>query len=481
MKFFVPALFFLCFYWTPAFAQVESAGSLIVPLTAENRIPRLVPVGGRGLVVVREMTYDETSTTRNWEIDFYDTTLVLKWQTVIKMDYYLMVTQQTCSEKELYLVFEGVKNLKRMVQILRMNLSDRSFRIFEIKNFTPSAILKFEIFGNALVIGGINNGKPSIVLYKYEDNRPVILQGLYSNKFDLIDVDVDPQNELITVLISYKNTSGRYCIGVRSFDQEGHLIENSAIEPPAEAELMEATTRIVNNTFHIVAGTYRLMKSSWIDGMFITCLNVNGESKTEFYDFYSLYNLPGPHESGGSAILGLTNNEVLKMHWIVSGISSIKGKPVILSEAFEDEESRSIGITPQTVIYYNYERGLVTFLEEGCKPVKSHEISMEGLRLDNIRNNLFILPSDSLPGIGYFDFTTLAYSILNDQKTFLDRNTVSLTEISQLNTGTISFIHKYMGFLPWYGNNYLYYGVRLDKSADPGNMRAMFIQKIAIR
>ena len=106
---------------------------------------------------------------------------------------------------------------------------------------------------------------------------------------------------------------------------------------------------------------------------------------------------------------------------------------------------------------------------------------MEGLVLDNIRNNLFILPSDTLPMMGYFDFTTLAYATLNIERTFLDRHFISLTEVSELNAGTMSFIHKYMGFIPWYGKNFLYYGIRLDKHAEPENSRAMFIRKIVFK
>jgi hypothetical protein len=332
-----------------------------------------------------------------------------------------------------------------------------------------------------MMIGGMERIKPSIVLYKFNDDRPVILQGLYSNKIDLLDIDVDNSNQIITVLTSFRNTRGKYCIGVRSFDEEGHVIENVNIEPPNDIYLLEATSRIMNNQYRIVTGTYKQIKGSYTEGIFIVRMNANGKQETGYFDFYTLYGIPRPLDSLQGKSQDIPINARFRMYWEVTGISAIKNHPAILLEAFNEEERHSVGVTGSSEVIYIYKKGLVIVLNDGFRPEKNFEIEMDGLIHDLLRPNLFVIPYDSVPEIGYFNFNRLGISDLDSAGSSKGRYFISLPEVSGLDTENINIYHNLSIFIPWFGRNYLYCGIKSEKNENSPNEKSMFMEKIVFK
>jgi hypothetical protein len=441
-------------------------------------MPQILLAGENGLVIYHQLPADEKSETSNWEIDFYDRGLKRMWHTIISIDLYLSVTHQAWFVNDFYLLFEGTKNLKKIVRVFRMNMIDRSHDIYTIRGFTPSTILKFDILHGSIVLGGIERVKPSVVLYRFNDSRPVILQGLYSNKIDLLGIDVDNANELVSVMISFRNTAGRYCIGVRSYDRDGRSIENLVIEPPGDIQLMQGATKIINNQYRITAGVFRGVKSAGTGGIYISKSDVKGSQEVGFHDFTTFQGEIPARDTVAANATDSDFGPFARLSWHVSEITRLDGEPAILLEGFEENEQSSPGLNPRSKVFYNYKKGLVMIAGEYPGSVRSYEVDMEGLNLEEPQGNLFLIPSDTITRIGYFNITRIGLANLDPPAGQLTRYFISLPELTGPERQNTIYQHHLSGFRPWFDNTFIYYGIRTDRDENGESEKSFFIEKI---
>ncbi|HLF35692.1 MAG TPA: hypothetical protein VI583_15725 [Cyclobacteriaceae bacterium] len=459
-------------------AQAKWEGGIRLPASEWEEIPQILLAGENGLVIYHRLPAVEKSETSNWEIEFYDRDLRRVWYTIISMDLYLSVTHQAWFVNDFYLLFEGTRNLKKVVRVFRMNIIDRSYDTYTIRSFTPSTILKFDILHGSIVLGGIERIKPSVVLYRFNDNRPVILQGLYSNKIDLIGIDVDNTNELVSVMTSFKNTAGKFCIGVRSYDRDGRSIENLVIEPPGDIQLMQGATKIINSQYRVTAGVFRSEKSSGAGGIYISKIDINGSQENKFHDFNTfLSDIPAGDTVGANA-MDDNGGLLTRLSWHVSDVTQLDSNPVILLEGFEEHEQSSPGLNPRSNVFYYYKKGLAVVVDDNSSSVRSFEVDMEGLNLEEPQGNLFLIPTDTVTRIGYFNVTRIGLANLDTSVSQLTRYFISLPELSGPDQQNTIYQHHLSGFKPWFDNTFIYYGIRTDRDEKGESEKSFFLEKI---
>lgn len=251
----------------------------------------VVPAGKNGLVFFHEIPNLESFTTRTWEIIFLNTKLELLRKSYFESDNKFRITHVKHSGDYIYLLFQDANIPMRSAFFARANISEDNFEFFEVKEFLPKEILGFEILGNSLFLIGWDNNRPAILKFTYGVLRPQVLQGLYTDNHELLNVKVLPKQDLIQIVSRLKKRRGNNnVLLIKQFDKNAKIHKDIRIESSKGYHLLDAiaTTDRIGNL--CVVGTYAYKNSQMSNGIFTVVFGDQGFHPMYYYDYTNLHN-----------------------------------------------------------------------------------------------------------------------------------------------------------------------------------------------
>ena len=153
------------------FGQANLVEKMEIPLQLEENPFTVVPAAENGFVLLREKYLDSNENKKFWEVFLHNTNMKLSWNAVIEAEYMFGLFGQTYSENKLFLLFVGIKNLKKQLYIHQIDLINRSDKKIPIETYLPDHVSYFSSFNNSLIIGGREQGKNSFIFFNPENLR----------------------------------------------------------------------------------------------------------------------------------------------------------------------------------------------------------------------------------------------------------------------------------------------------------------------
>jgi hypothetical protein len=266
-------------------AQVMQTGRFEVPIEGRAEFD-IVPSSERGLYLHRQLAgirEDQIQLIR------LDTAFQQKWAGFISVEKNYRVMGTKSAGDRLFMLLRYKDYSKNDLVLLVIHEDDGNFVKYQIRGYIPFAPTEFQITGQAAIIGGYYNRIPVVLHYSFKTFGSRVLPGLFTEAGELTQISTNEDGSF-DVLISAKNLERQRTIWIKSYDADGTLLRNLALQPDENRHLIFGRSLKVRGDKQIVAGVYGSRSSEFSRGMFIATIEPSGFEQIRYYNFGDLKN-----------------------------------------------------------------------------------------------------------------------------------------------------------------------------------------------
>lgn len=250
----------------------------------------LVEGGEDGILVVEDTNDPAVGGGSKWKIHLVDTAFNILWfqinifpseGTLIGHEYF---------DGNFYLLFSKSRYRSEDLVVYQYRADSQNFVSYDITTVFPVDIQHFESVGETLLIAGIANLRPVVITYNINDRIPRVVPGFYDNKNDILDLVVDEEAKLFTVIMSEKMKNKKYTLRVKSFNDRGDIIQDNLINPGEKMSLLDGASTSFSGGLQYVAGTHSKKSLQYSQGFYLSKF-INGQQQfNRYYPFAELEN-----------------------------------------------------------------------------------------------------------------------------------------------------------------------------------------------
>lgn len=279
------------FFCDDIHAQLVQPNRIEFPIGSEDEEFGVISAEEKGIVLYREVRNRKTKMDRKYQVILLDTALNLKWETYLYINLRYIQIGYEIADDYFYLLFQrNSESLKADLFVLRVNLHTKYSETFLIEREYPLELSYFEVLGNTLVFGGVSNKLPAIVIYEFGYITPKVLQGLFNEKTQILQIEIDDELKLLNVLVSFKTKDNRKSLSLKSYDESGELIKNISLQPSNEHSLLFGKTVKLDRKAELIVGTYSRKRSDMSRGIFLARISEEGDQVINYYNYADLKN-----------------------------------------------------------------------------------------------------------------------------------------------------------------------------------------------
>jgi hypothetical protein len=277
-------------------AQVVQPGRFEIMLEPYDNYFTTISADEEGIIMYRETKERNAEGHIGWQVIMLDTALQEKWRELFYIDQEYFINGYDYHQGKLYLLFNNGPYANDEYMLFEIDLRSRTTQSFNIQKNFAMALTEYEMVGDAAILGGYVNYRPTVILYKLKEKRLLVLPGFYLDRSELIQVEVDDERGIFRVLTTVRTFDKRNTIAIKTFDASGELLVNSMLKPEQGLNLLygRATSFIGNEAY--IAGTYSQNRSanrgaeSYSRGIFIARIDDLGEQVINYYNYADLEN-----------------------------------------------------------------------------------------------------------------------------------------------------------------------------------------------
>ena len=288
--YFLILIFFVCSA-EDAFGQIEQPGRIEILMEDYDENFNVVSVENRGIVIYREVRNKETRMERKYQVMLIDTALNMAWEKSFYVHLKYITRGFEDQGKYFYLLFQrNTESLKADLYVMRIDLETKANETFLIEREYAMELTHFEVVGNTLVFGGQTNNLPTVICYEFGISTPIVLPGLFSEKTEIQQLEIDDDLEVINVLVSYRTRENTKSLSLKTFSESGDLVKNVNLQPAEERSLLFGKTIKLDENDELVVGTYTRKRSELSRGIFLARVSEEGEQVINYYNYADLKN-----------------------------------------------------------------------------------------------------------------------------------------------------------------------------------------------
>jgi hypothetical protein len=281
----------LLFEVRSALGQVEQPVRIEIEMDHDDDYFSVISAGEKGIVLYREVRNRETRMERKWQVYMLDTALNIVWENHYFIHVkYINIGWEHCGQYFYLLFQQNAESVKADWFVLRINIDDQSSETFLIERDYPLDLSEFEVVNNTMIFGGYANTRPAVVIYKFGENQPRVLPGFYTEKSNILQVETDDDVSQFDVLTTIKGSAGKRSISLKSFDEEGEMIQDVNLKPSDDRSLLYGSVVNIGSNFRMIAGTYTRKRSELSRGIFLAKIAPTGEHIINYYNYADLNN-----------------------------------------------------------------------------------------------------------------------------------------------------------------------------------------------
>jgi len=245
----------------------------------------LISAEERGLLVIKQ-TRNRDQNGYIWELTLIDSTLQVLWRSNIVIAYGSSFLGYDHHGDDFYLLFGESQYKLDDMRALKIAIADGSESHFDINTAFPIQLTEFVAIGNTLIFGGYTQFRPVVMLYDMFTEKVKLLPGFYNSNSDIIAVSPDDANLTFTVILSEKTVKKKLTISLKTFTQNGDVLQTKALDTEYEKTLLDGISTEFDGGEQYVIGTYARVKSEYSRGLYLSKL-VNGEQQFIKYHNYA--------------------------------------------------------------------------------------------------------------------------------------------------------------------------------------------------
>jgi hypothetical protein len=272
------------------FSQVEQPSRFEIEVDWQDDYFNIISAEENGLFLIRKNVEKAQRGDMVWEINVLDTALTMKWRKDIYLRYNYDLLGYDYYKNRVYLLFVMPESYKDDHIILEVNMITGLYQKYAVKRSLNIQLTEFEILNNTAIFGGYFNNKPTILQYFFREGKTLALPGFYEERSRLVDVHINDERDILTVLTSIRTTNKNYSIVVTQFKNDGTMIENTTIIPEDNTSLLDARFITIDNDIDLIAGTYSNKNFRYSRGIFLAHIDENEEQTLKYYNYGELNN-----------------------------------------------------------------------------------------------------------------------------------------------------------------------------------------------
>jgi hypothetical protein len=477
------------FNW-PASSQLIKSQSIEIQLDSKNQNSEFkVYRQENGSFILQERTEPTFGKKPNiWRTEKYGEAMNLIWSKEIEIDNLMDFDQDFFTEHTLYQNFTLPSSSK--IKLLRIDLLSGNFDWIEGDLVGIQDISDMKIVENHAFFSGKFQGRAVVMSLSFFDGTVKALTGLYSNHTELVEIDANEEKKELHIYT--KNRYKNKCeLQLRRYDKEGNPLNISQLTN--EPRKLPYNGRLYNldNDQAMIIGNYARYCDNSSQGIYVNILNESNVEKSNFLDFTefkNFFNFLNPkrqkkvkeklskRKEAGKAIN-------FNYSMLVHKLYHFNNQLVMVAEIFYTEARSSASMpmymNSRSFSPYNY-RFTHTIISgfdmqgnklwDNCLPMKalSSFYLNEQVQLSEFENKLIL---------AYPENGKIKTQVIEEDKTLKEKEEFEVVaKNNNFSEGEAS-----SGLSAWYGQNFLYWGVKNSTDENYTANKVFFINKLTYK
>jgi hypothetical protein len=247
---------------------------------------QIIPAGTSGLYLQRYLFGPKRD---QIQVVKLDTAFKERWSGFLPVEKNYMIMGKKTFEGKLYLLLRYKDYSRNDLLLYAINDLDETYVMYTIKGFIPIAPSEFQITRKSVIVGGYYNRVPVVLHFSFSTTKSKVLPGLFNESGELTQIHTY-RDGAFDVLISSLNFKRQRTIWMKSYDPDGNLLSNAALDPEENKHLIFGRSVKTGQNMQIVAGVYGNRSSEYSRGMFIASIDPSGMQQLRYYNFADLKN-----------------------------------------------------------------------------------------------------------------------------------------------------------------------------------------------
>ncbi|UXP31034.1 hypothetical protein N6H18_11805 [Reichenbachiella agarivorans] len=243
----------------------------------------LVQGDDEGILMIRE-TRRRTSSGFIWTLNYLDTSLNENWTVDINVLFGMSFMGHDFNGESFFLLFAKDEYKLEELYVIKVDKADGALSDYHVNTVLPMTLSHFEVLNHSLIFGGSSNNRPVVLFYQLEEKKAKVLPGIYNNKSEIVDILVNDERGVFTVVLNERSHSKDFIVSLKIFSGEGKTLHTSALKTIYEKSLIDGVPTDFDFGIQYVAGAYSNRNSDVSRGLYLAKL-VNGEQ--EFIKYHS--------------------------------------------------------------------------------------------------------------------------------------------------------------------------------------------------
>lgn len=459
-----------------------------------------------GLLVVEDTGEGMNGGGYLWKINLVDTAFNVVWSqgTILQASGGLLGYEYF--DGKYYLLFNKSMYKGEDLLVYELTARSRQYITYEITTVFPIDLQHFESVGETLLLAGYANYRPVVINYSIKDRIPRVVPGFYDSKNEILDLVVDAEARLFTVIMSEKMRNKKFTLRVKTFNDKGDIIQDNLIDPGEKMSLLDGASTSFSGGLQYLAGTYSRKSLQYSQGFYLSKF-INGQQQfNKYYPFADLNNF-WDH-------LGIKREERIKnkierkrvkgktkkfnYRLLVHQIIERDDEYIMIGEAYYPRynystTANSFGAygsmggfanTPLRNPYflgYKYTHAVVIGFDRNCNIVWDHTFKIEDIQSYSLEANVAVSASGDKLVLMYLEENEIRSKVIEGDKVFEGR-TISPVKLSNAEDELKSKDPSVEKIEKWYDDSLFAYGEQIIKNKNSVNGKAsrnvFYINKI---
>ncbi|MEQ8904942.1 hypothetical protein [Ekhidna sp.] len=464
----------------------------------------VVPGDLDGILVVEETSESGRGGGWQWKLSMVDTALQVRWSQNLVIPTDGSIIGYEYFDGRFYLLFNKSRYRSEDLLVYQFTAESPDFITYEITTVFPIEIFHFESIGETLLIAGYANFRPVVITYNISDRIPRVVPGFYDNKNEILDLTVDDDSKLFTVIMSEKMRNKKYTVRVKTFTDKGDIIQDNLINPGERKSLLDAASTTFSGGLQYLAGTHSKKSLQYSQGFYLSKF-INGQQQfNKYFAFADLNNFFGHMKPKREERImnrierKRAKGKVKKFNYrlLVHKILERDGEYIMIAEAYYPRYNyssnnsfspyggfgnRGFGSTNPYFLGYKYTHAVVLGFDQNCNILWDQTFKIEDIQTYSLEENVVVSASGDRVILMYLEENEIRSKVVEGNKIVEGRtfNPVKLSfETDELKSKDPSV----EGLKMWYDETLFAYGEQSIKNVSgiggKTNRKVFYINKI---
>ncbi|MEM9326492.1 MAG: hypothetical protein AAGA85_12585 [Bacteroidota bacterium] len=456
-----------------------------------------------GLMLVVQ-TYAKIEGKYAWQLAKLDTDLNEVWRKSVLVSLTATMLGYEYFDGKFYvLVSESQYRTQDMV-VYEIDV-DGNIQTFEITTVFPISLAYFEVIGETLLLGGNVNARPVIITYGLEERKPKVLPGFYDNRNEILDVVIDDEELMFTVILRERLVSKQYSVRAKTFTAEGFLVQDLLVESGERRNLIDAASTNFESGIQMLAGAHSKRSTSYSKGLYLAKF-VNGRQQfIEYHNYADLENFFGfmsdkreqriKRRIERRKQMGKKNkfNYRLIVHDMIQNDDGVN---IMVGEAYYPRYTSSSGFgspypyggyggrftgPSSSFLGFKYTHTIVVAFDNNGKIIWDHSFKIQDALTYSLQKFVSVSYFDDQIVLMYLDENEIRSKIVQGNEV-IEGQTFNPVKLSNQNEEVKSKNPEIEGLDHWYDNNFYAFGLHNLTDVSKGNFwssrKVFYINKI---